>query len=215
MGVGKHPARSRWQPTCTFSCDISVPQAGKLPALCRISSRVQLEPSGSRQGDRPNASIPDLARSRTCQRRLPPLCTGRSLSGGDDGGSDRGWGQRSKRVSQCREPHLGSLFTSSSESSSSLGGGGGVTVSCCLARAYMSPPPMAINTPMHEMGESASLRATTPNMITMNLLTLVSTMNVVAVTSCCTRSPAYEMATPLRQESATTPQPAEDISPKT
>lgn len=34
-----------------------------------------------------------------------------------------------------------------------------------------------------------------------NLLTLVRTMKVVAVTSCCTRNPAYEIARPLRQES--------------
>ena len=33
------------------------------------------------------------------------------------------------------------------------------------------------------------------------LLTLVSTMKVVAVTSCCTRSPAYEIPRPLTQES--------------
>eukprot|EP00966_Prymnesium_polylepis_P040100 930883-Prymnesium_polylepis.1 len=33
------------------------------------------------------------------------------------------------------------------------------------------------------------------------LLTLVSTMKVVAVTSCCTRRPAYEIASPLTHES--------------
>ena len=43
-------------------------------------------------------------------------------------------------------------------------------------------------------GHPATARAPT------NLLTLVRTMNVVAVTSCCTRRPAYEMASPLRQE---------------
>ena len=45
-----------------------------------------------------------------------------------------------------------------------------------------------------------TLTLTAPSQCT--LLTLVSTMKDVAVTSCWTRSPAYEIARPLRHDMA-------------
>jgi hypothetical protein len=52
-----------------------------------------------------------------------------------------------------------------------------------------------------------------PKKMTANLFTLVTTINDVAAIMCCSRIPAYEMATPLTHESATKQNAVRSISP--
>mmetsp|Transcript_7365 Transcript_7365/g.23565 ORF Transcript_7365/g.23565 Transcript_7365/m.23565 type:complete len:200 (+) Transcript_7365:82-681(+) len=109
------------------------------------------------------------------------------------------------RCDQCLAFDAGYGTGLSSRAASPSTMGFGRALRAARALAYQKEPTRESAMPTAAESDVRSPSATAPYRMTMSLFALVSTMKVVAVTSCCTRSPAYEIATPFAHEAATTP----------